>query len=182
MGTQRARVSLFLWSIGGFSVRENRLVVPLASVFSLTEIIHQGMINSSKSRREEVLIRRKHFSQLLPALETEIDSKPSGSLQEIHGTNKEGSSGAEQRNRLGTKAKRVNDKRADGCLRTSSRHGEAPRAGRPRRDACWNAAAAGRPLRWAHPEDFSVNSRLMGGAAGLVSCSLHSQEEAAWNR
>lgn len=59
-------------------------------LFSLTEIIHQVMINSSKSRREEVLIRRKHFSQLLPALETEIDSKPSGSLQEIHGIDKEG--------------------------------------------------------------------------------------------
>lgn len=53
--------------------------------FPPSEFIHQTVGNNSMSSQEEVLIQRKHFSQLLQGLEIEIDIKVSKSLEEIKG-------------------------------------------------------------------------------------------------
>ena len=53
--------------------------------FPPSEFIHQTVGNISMSSQEEVLIQRKHFSQLLQGLEIEIDIKVSESLEEIKG-------------------------------------------------------------------------------------------------
>lgn len=60
----------------------------LVFFFPPSEIVHQTVVNISMSSQEEVLIQRKHFSQLLQGLEIEIDIKVSESLEEIKGINK----------------------------------------------------------------------------------------------